>query len=412
MADLVVELYGVPVGVLAGTWRTFDFVPDPAAVATFGIDSPVLSVSIPLAAVPTRARKERRQAFFRELLPEGRMLTRMAREAGVAEQDVIGMLRRYGRDVAGALQIWDPDVPGEPRHPSTEALSTAGVAEMLTHVQENPLGNKPIGGKTSLAGVQDKIVLVRTQSGWSRAIDGFPSTHILKPESREFPTVIFDEEYGARLARAVGLLDYETRIEEFDGVAALVIERYDRASDAPQGRVHQEDFNQALGAVGIDKYQRYGGRTSLARMAAVLSTVGDRASMTRLLRLVVLSVAVGNLDLHAKNASLLHPIDGSILLAPAYDVVPQVHQPNDGELGLAVDGEYQHRTITREHLIAEGRGWGLRDAEAVVDETLTSVLEAARVEAPHPRAHAGLAEEIRAFTTNLIEGRGAGQPAA
>ena len=411
MADLVVELYGTPVGVLAGTWRAFDFVPDPTAVATFGIDSPVLSVSIPLAAVPTRARRERRQAFFRELLPEGRMLTRMAQEAGIAEQDVIGMLRRYGRDIAGALQIWDPAVPGEPRHPSTEALSAAGVAEMLTHVQENPLGNKPIGGKTSLAGVQDKIVLVHDEHGWSRAIDGFPSTHILKPDSRDLPTVIFDEEYGARIARAVGLLSYQTRIEEFDGVAALVIERYDRAPDAPQGRVHQEDFNQALGAVGIEKYQRYGGRASLARIAAVLSTVGDRASMARLLRLAVLSVAVGNLDLHAKNVSLLHPIDGSILLAPAYDVVPQVHQPNDGELGLAVGGEYRHRAITSGHLVDEGRGWGLRDAEAIVDETLAQVLDAVRVEAPHPRAHAGLAEQIQAFTRNLIEGRGAGEPA-
>jgi hypothetical protein len=31
MADLVVELYGTRAGVLAGTWRTFDFLPDGAA---------------------------------------------------------------------------------------------------------------------------------------------------------------------------------------------------------------------------------------------------------------------------------------------------------------------------------------------------------------------------------------------
>ncbi len=53
MADLVVELYGTRAGVLAGTWRTFDFLPDPAAVARFGIDSPVLSVAIPLTNVTT-----------------------------------------------------------------------------------------------------------------------------------------------------------------------------------------------------------------------------------------------------------------------------------------------------------------------------------------------------------------------
>ena len=202
---------------LTGPWRTFEFMPDPEAVARFGIDSSILSVAIPLAAVAVRSRKERRQNFFRELLPEGRMLARLAQQARLGEQDVIGLLRDYGRDVAGALQIWDPDVPGEPKRPALEPLSSAGVAAMLEHVQDNPLGNKPTSGKTSLAGVQDKIVLGRTEGGWNRVIDGWPSTHILKPESRDYPTSIYDEEYGARFARAVGLTSFPTWIEEFDG---------------------------------------------------------------------------------------------------------------------------------------------------------------------------------------------------
>ncbi|HEY0936340.1 MAG TPA: HipA N-terminal domain-containing protein, partial [Trebonia sp.] len=127
MSDLAVELYGTRAGVLMGTWRTFDFLPDPAAVARFGIDSPILSAAIPLTAVAVRSRRERRQNFFRELLPEGRMLTRLAQQAGLAEQDVIGLLRGYGRDVAGALQIWDPAVPGEPKEPALEPLSSTGV---------------------------------------------------------------------------------------------------------------------------------------------------------------------------------------------------------------------------------------------------------------------------------------------
>jgi serine/threonine-protein kinase HipA len=306
MADLIVELHGARVGVLTGPWRTFDFLTDPAAVAEFGIDSPILSVAIPLTVVPVRARKERRQNFFRELLPEGRMRSRLAQQAALAEQDVIGLLRGYGRDVAGALQIWDPDVPGEPKQPALEPLSRPGVADMLDHVQQNPLGNKPPGGKTSLAGVQDKIVLARTGSGWNRVIDGWPSTHILKPESRDFPTSIYDEEFGARFARAAGLTSFSTWIEEFEGVPAVVIERYDRSPDASQGRIHQEDFSQVLGAAGNQKYQKYGGRVSLARAARVFAATGDNESLKRLFRLAVLSVAVGNLDMHAKNISLLH----------------------------------------------------------------------------------------------------------
>ncbi len=408
MADLVVELYGTRVGVLAGTWRTFDFSPDPAAVAEFGIDSPILSVSIPLTAVPVRARKERRQNFFRELLPEGRMLTRLAQAAGLDEQDAVGLLRSYGRDVAGALQIWDPDVPGEPRQPVLEPLSSTGVADMLRHVRQNPLGNKPVGGKTSLAGVQDKIVLARTETGWSRVVDGWPSTHILKPASHDHPTSIYDEELGARVARAVGLTTFSTWIETFDDVPAVVIERYDRSPDAPQGRIHQEDFNQVLGAAGNQKYQKHGGRVSLERIARVFSLMGDHDSTKRLFKLLVLSVAVGNLDLHAKNLSILHRPDGSLSLAPAYDVVPQVHQPNDGEVALAVAGEYRHAAITLDHLVAEGHAWGFTEAASVAEETLLVVLELATTATPHEGAHATLAEDIARFTANLLAGRAAG----
>ncbi len=404
MADLLVDLYGKRIGTLTGPWRTFDFVTNPDAVADFGIDSPILSVAIPLTAVPVRARKERRQNFFGELLPEGRMLTRLAQQAGVVEQDVIGLLRSYGRDVAGALQIWDPDIPGEPKQPALERLSGAGVADMLKHVEQNPLGNRPSGGKTSLAGVQDKIVLARTEEGWNQVIDGWPSTHILKPESPDYPTSIYDEEFGARFARATALTSFSTWIEEFEGVPALVIERYDRSPDAPQGRIHQEDFNQVLGAAGIQKYQRYGGRVSLDRIAKELSTVGGPGSLDLLFKLVVVSVAVGNLDLHAKNVSLLHRLDGSMTLSPAYDIVPQAHQPNDGEVALAIDGEYRHAAITMGHLVAEGRAWGLAEAADVAQETLTTVLQLARTETPHKRAHAGLAHDIAKFASNLLAG--------
>jgi serine/threonine-protein kinase HipA len=408
MADLVVELYGTRAGVLSGPWRTFDFVPDPAAAARFGIDSTVLSVAIPLTVVAVRSRKDRRQNFFRELLPEGRMLARLAQQARLAEQDVIGLLRAYGRDVAGALQIWDPDVLGEPKEPALEPLSSAEVAALLEHVQDNPLGNKPVGGKTSLAGVQDKIVLGRTEGGWNRVIDGWPSTHILKPESRDYPTSIYDEEFGSRFARSVGLTSFPTWIEEFAGIPAVVIERYDRSAHAPQGRIHQEDFNQVLGAAGNQKYQKYGGKVSLERIARVFSAVGDRDSLERLFALVVVSVSVGNLDLHAKNLSLLHLPDGSMTLSPAYDVVPQAHQPNDGEVALAVGGEYRHAAITLNHLVAEGRSWGLARAADLAEETLTTVLQLANTEVPHERAHPGLARDISGFASNLLAGHAIG----
>lgn len=416
MADLIVELYGSRIGTLSGRAASFDFIADESAVTTFGLDSLILSAAIPLALVPARGRRARRQNFFAELLPEGRLLDRLAQHAGVAHNDVVGMLRAYGRDVAGALQIWDPEVPGEPRTPRLETLTNDGVAELLANASAFPLANKPDGGKTSLNGVQDKIVLTRTPHGWARALDGYPSTHILKPASHEHPTMIFDEEYGSRFARAVQAAAFDTDIREFSGVHALVIERYDRVPVGHGGgvarRVHQEDFTQALGIRGDQKCQRYGGKVSLARIARELGVLTGHSDVRKLATLTVLSVAIGNLDMHAKNIALLHPENGPIQLAPAYDVVPQAHLPHHGEMALAVDGIYRHRDITKSNLVAEIRAWGTRDAAALVDEVLMTIRTTVRTETPNTLAYPRLADDIERFSTNLLDGRPAGAPHA
>ncbi len=405
MGDLLVELYGQRLGVLRGDWRTFDLVPDPAAAVHFGLDSSVLSIAIPLQVRSTRSRAPIRRNFFAELLPEGRMRTRLAQTAGVQEHDAIGLLRQFGRDVAGALQVWDPEVPGEPKSPRYEPLAQSDVARMLAAVAEEPLGNKPISGKTSLAGVQDKIVLARgSDGGWSRVGDGAPSTHILKPLHARYPTLIYDEEYGARLARAVGLTSFATWVEEFEGIPAVVIERYDRDTLAPQGRVHQEDGNQVLGASGVQKYQREGGVVTLERLARAFRVAGGTQMVQGLFGQLVVAVAVGNLDMHAKNISVLHPPDGTCRLAPAYDMVPQTHLPTDGELALAVNDVYRHASVTGADLVAEGERWGIPNAAALVETMLADLAAAVDAEVPLPGAHPGLVDEVGGFIERLRQG--------
>lgn len=179
------ELCGQRLGRLTGDWRTFDLIPDPAAELHFGLDSTVMSLAVPLQLRSTRSRVFLRRNFFAELLPEGRMRTRLAQTAGVPEHDAISLLRHFGRDVAGALRIWDPEAPGEPGSPRLEPVEEVDVARMLAAVSEEPLGNKPIGGKTSLAGVQDKIVLARSADGaWNWVVDAAPSAGAMcSPES-------------------------------------------------------------------------------------------------------------------------------------------------------------------------------------------------------------------------------------
>ena len=413
MADLRVELYGELVGHLVGTdRRTFDFVTAKSAIEVFGLGSTILSVSVPLDVVSNRSRAARRRNFFAELLPEGTALDNLAAEIRVSTDDTVALLAQFGRDVAGAVQIYDPEAPGEPRIPALASMSTAEVGLMLSNTQAAPLGNRPKSGRTSLAGVQDKIVLARQDDQWFQVLDGYPSTHIVKPPSTRFPTITFDEEYGFRAAKAAGLTTLNAWIDDFDGVAGLVIERYDRSPNAPQGRIHQEDMNQALGASRNQKYQEFGGKVSLKRIADVLGRDGDRASVEQLLRLLTVSQAVGNLDMHGKNVSVLHLPDGSTIITPAYDVVPQTHLDSDGKMALAVNRKYAHAAITMDDLIAEAEVWGVRGPRGIITSALEAIELFVRTENPVKHAYAGLQDDIARFTSNLLNSRPTGRNTA
>lgn len=399
---LTVELHGTIVGNLEGDARSFDFVPSAEGIERFGVNSSVLSVAVPLVAQQRRDHSGRRRNWFSELLPEGDQYDYMLQQSGLRAGDTPGFLARYGRDVAGAVQLWDVDDPTEPKTPSLKPLTRAQIRGLLEDPIGSPLANAPEVGKSSLGGVQPKIVLVRTGEGWAQALGGYPSTHILKPQLKDAKaTVIFDEEYGSRLARRLGLASFDTRVDEFDGLATLVIERYDRGGGR---RVHQEDFSQALGARGNQKYQEIGGVVSLRRVAETLVRHASEEDLAILARMVVLAVGIGNLDMHTKNIGLLHPTDGPVCLAPAYDVVPQVHMKNDGKVALAVNSKYRHADITGDDLLSEFTSWGLRRGAAVIGDTLDELESAVKEEAPLEGSFPALREQILVFIANLRGG--------
>lgn len=400
---LAVELYDTNFGTLEGDSRNFDFSPTTEAIDRFGVNSAVLSVSIPLVPSQRRNHSERRRNWFAELLPEGNQYDYMLAHAGLRDGDTLGFLARYGRDVAGAVQLWDLDDPVEPKVPEARPVNDIEIRSLLEDPIGSPLANEPTSGKSSLPGVQPKIVLVKTVDGWAQALGGYPSTHILKPQLKdEKASVIFDEEYGARIARAIGVARFETNITVFDGLAALVIERYDRVGGH---RLHQEDFSQALGARGSQKYQEVGGRVTLLRVAEVLKLHCPEEDLTGLGQMVVLAVALGNLDMHTKNIGLLHPSNGEVRLAPTYDFVPQVHRSNvDGRMALGVNGKYQHSEITKSDLVNELSSWGLRHSAEVIQTTLGEIETALRAEVPLNGAYADLRDNCLSFTTALLAG--------
>lgn len=185
------------------------------------------------------------------------------------------MCARYGRDTAGALVIAE-EFPGA--RPGSAVLYADGqLAQELLELGDHPLGVHD-DSELSIAGLQDKLLLVATEDGWARPVGGSPSTHILKVDDRRHRGLINAEAACLRLARELGITSVEVEETTLADQACLIVSRFDRRVDAHGivTRTHQEDVGQALacdpvGPSGRGKYESGGGPT-LRRVAGLLDS--------------------------------------------------------------------------------------------------------------------------------------------
>jgi serine/threonine-protein kinase HipA len=371
-------------------------------------NTPLVSCSLPLRDRPADA-----SAFLRGLLPEGDALAAVAARARTSVIDTFGLLERYGRDIAGALVI-GPDAPDESRF-ALEPYDDESLGEEVGALDENPLGIHD-DSELSLAGLQSKLLLVKTQDGWARPLHGRPSTHILKAEDRRFPGLAQAEAGCLELARAAGLTSVDSELQVLAGIPCLIVERYDRAVavGGSVARVHQEDLCQAVGVDGASnrgraKYQRRaGGGPGLRAAARLLDAYAEDApaELARLVSAVAFTVAVGNADAHAKNLSFLHDTAATIRLAPLYDIVPTLLWPTlTEEAAMSVNGRFPLGRLTVADIADEAASWPFdrRAAEHTATETIERVRAAAD----------GLGlEPLATIVTARCEALLAGKPAA
>jgi serine/threonine-protein kinase HipA len=353
----------------------------------WGEGTRVVSELLPISRPAQPPHHRRVEVFLENLLPEGNARQHLAFDAGVAPDDIFGMIDAYGRDTAGAL-VFVRAGSGEPvRSGKPQALTNEEIGRMLAAAGRNApaLGAVPHLQSTSLAGVQPKIVLVRSGIGWGKCVDGYPSTHIAKlahPADSPAADVVHTEVACLDLARAVGLTSISGELVDFGGQLAIVVSRYDRqiSADGIVHRIHQEDAAQALGINTSDpqrKFQHGKQLPSLFAIAAVLRNGGTEPD--QLLRLTTFNLAVGNTDAHAKNISLLRHPDGTAILAPAYDVAMHLHHPTaDRAFAMDVNGKNATDTIGAVDLIDEALAWPLprRRAVSAIGDTLRQLAEA------------------------------------
>ncbi len=389
--ELRVLLHGEPVAQLRAA-PDLQLQYGPRVVNELGFGALLLSAALPVAS---RAYKDSRNTrpprrsieFWCEgLLPEGEARTLLESRFDVRRGDTIGLLAAIGADCAGAVSFLSDDQPspGPPRR-STAALDAGQLAAAVEDLPSRPLGvDEDV--RVSIGGLQAKLLLTKTETGWARPGGGHPSTHILKPDPRELkrPGLVAAEALTLRAARLAGISAAEVQLVEVGDRLAVIVERYDRYRDGAGEirRAHQEDGCQALGLnpTFAGKYQN-AKRTAptYADLARLLVThaVAPDAELLRLGQQMTLSWAVGNTDGHARNFSILIA-RGVATLAPAYDVAPTHLFVSGKQSGLWIDDQPMLRWITRGHLVREMSSWGVSadTASDLVEQTLASLCAA------------------------------------
>jgi serine/threonine-protein kinase HipA len=290
--------------------------------------------------------------FFSGLLPEGNLRQRLATVLRLEYDDVFGLLREIGRDCAGALSIVPDGTDLKTlADEGVEWLDEAGLDALVASMRTRPLGVEPESDiRISLAGAQNKTVLVVDGKRTGRPRGTTPSTHILKPAPREqFPDLVSNEAVCMTLARLAGLQVADVEVVRIGQVLALLVHRYDRSERGGRiHRIHQEDFSQALRVLPSRKYQADGG-PDLRRMTDLIRRFSAEVAtdVDEFVDRVAFNYLIGNADAHAKNFSILYA-DGP-RLAPGYDLVStEVYPEVKRDLATSIGGEYRPERITPE----------------------------------------------------------------
>jgi len=248
-----------------------------------------LSLTMPLRSGPVEA--DRLLPWLANLLPETH-LAEIGQRLKVSPQDIVGLLGHIGRDTAGALSIGEPRKPGVNLQPVRDATA---LERIVNELPAKPFLVGERGVSMSLAGVREKLPVYVADGGViSIPVDGTPSTHILKPDTKRLAGSVENEAFCLALARACGLEAAEATIGGAGERRYLLVKRCDRFTD-PQGeirRLHQEDLCQLTNHFPSQKYERSstGGGATLAMMFYAISDLISPAERLKLLDAVIFNV--------------------------------------------------------------------------------------------------------------------------
>lgn len=218
-------------------------------------------------------------------------------------------------------------------------FGTSAVPSLdYTTGQLDELAKQIIQEQTSLTGVQPKLSLHLNEHEGSRrlTIVGLWGAYICKPQTTLHEMMPEVEDLTMHLAELARIeVVPHTLIRMADGALAYLTRRIDRTAEG--GKIAMEDMCQLTGRLTEHKY-----KSSYERIgkAVVQYSSVPRMDVTNFFEVVLFSWLTGNNDMHLKNFSLYEPMEGTVRLTPAYDMLNAaiINPKDDEELALTLNG--------------------------------------------------------------------------
>jgi serine/threonine-protein kinase HipA len=307
------------------------------------------------------------QWYFDNLLPEEQLREALSKEARIHGDDAFALLEYLGAESAGALVLLPPDKDSN----ESGGLRPLPDEEITRRIRNLPRATLGSGApkRMSLAGAQNKLLVVYRNGALFEPIGSEPSTHILKPNhvSEDYPASVINEYVVMSLAHDLGL-SVPPVFRRYTPEPVYLIERFDRRVDA-EGRTqrrHIIDACQLLNKSRAFKYQT----ATLPTLAQIVEYCRNRVSTRlELYRWLVFNLLVANGDNHLKNLSFLVSAEG-IEFAPAYDLLSTgsyhtrafANERADWaavHLAIPLPGATTFAEVSRDSILSAGQALGL-----------------------------------------------------
>lgn len=335
--------------------------------------------------------------YFDNLLPDS-MDIRNRIQAGFGSETnkPFDLLSHIGRDCVGAIQLLSEETKVDVKKIEGTPLSEKEIAEELRNYRTLPLGmSKDRDFRISIAGAQEKTALLWHDDQWLRPSGATPTTHIFKlPIGRiehagiDLSDSAENEWLCLELMRGFGLPVPKVRIEQFEDIKVLVVERFDRelSEDGSWIKRHPvEDMCQAKGIAPGLKYESDGGPGISMIMELLKSSITPDEDRKQFMKSVFLFWVLGAIDGHAKNFSIFLKQGGRFNLTPIYDVMSAYPLAKKRQIdyrkmkmAMSLNGKNKHyewHGIMPRHWFEEAKkvDFPETDMQEIIDKTVSDV---------------------------------------